>query len=278
MTRQISFLVTLLFLTPALTSSQQLHDVTIPVTCSVSHDVPNPKRQPGPHDPRSVSEAEALRIDEDGRKQAGFLSIPEPENFGIVRYRIAEYANCKDAAHCYWSDLQAQLDRAKAELKRLAATRKRDEKLAMVLDIDETSMSSYCELQREGFGFNAVQYNQWLVSPDASIAIPGTLELYNEALANKVAVFFITGRSHEQYEATARNLKLAGYDNWKGLILRDEEERTLDTTWYKSHERQKIVDQHYRIVLSVGDQWSDLNGSPAAEVSVKLPNPFYFLP
>ena len=39
-----------------------------------------------------------------------------------------------------------------------------------------------------------------------------------------------------------------------------------------------IVAQGYRIILSVGDQWSDLNGDPKAEVSVKVPNPFYFLP
>jgi hypothetical protein len=30
--------------------------------------------------------------------------------------------------------------------------------------------------------------------------------------------------------------------------------------------------------MSVGDQWSDLNGEPRAEISVKLPNPFYYLP
>jgi hypothetical protein len=30
--------------------------------------------------------------------------------------------------------------------------------------------------------------------------------------------------------------------------------------------------------MSVGDQWSDLLGDPQAEVNVKLPNPFYFLP
>jgi len=217
-------------------------------------------------------------IDQAGRKQPGFLSMPEPENFGIVRYRLTEYATCVDPSRCYWTDLQSQLTRARDELKRLVGTRKPGEKLAMVLDIDETSLSSYCELRREGFGFIAEQYNDWLISPEASIAIPGTLELYRQALASDVSVFFITGRSHEMYEATARNLRLAGYDNWAGLILRSEEERTMDTTWYKSSEREKIVKKGYRLVLSAGDQWSDLNGTPAAEISVKLPNPFYFLP
>ena len=52
----------------------------------------------------------------------------------------------------------------------------------------------------------------------------------------------------------------------------------MHTIDYKSEERRRIVYQGYRIVLSVGDQWSDLLGEPKAEVSIKLPNPFYFLP
>lgn len=47
---------------------------------------------------------------------------------------------------------------------------------------------------------------------------------------------------------------------------------------YKSGERAKIVAQRYKIILSVGAQMSDLNGNPQAETSVKLPNPFYFIP
>ncbi|MGC1360115.1 MAG: HAD family acid phosphatase [Silvibacterium sp.] len=39
-----------------------------------------------------------------------------------------------------------------------------------------------------------------------------------------------------------------------------------------------IVKQGYTIVLNVGDQWSDLKGSPQAEFSVKLPDPFYYIP
>jgi hypothetical protein len=47
---------------------------------------------------------------------------------------------------------------------------------------------------------------------------------------------------------------------------------------YKSGERKKIVDAGYHIILNVGDQMSDLTGSPQAELSVKLPNPFYYIP
>jgi predicted secreted acid phosphatase len=44
---------------------------------------------------------------------------------------------------------------------------------------------------------------------------------------------------------------------------------------YKSAERRKIVAAGYRIVLNVGDQWSDLHGQSQAEYSVKYPDPFY---
>jgi predicted secreted acid phosphatase len=91
-------------------------------------------------------------------------------------------------------------------------------------------------------------------------------------------VFFITGRPDTQRDATARNLEAAGFHGWKELDLRDSEERAFNTIAYKSARRKKIVADGYRLILSVGDQWSDLDGEPRAEVSVKLPNPFYFLP
>ncbi|WP_051979695.1 HAD family acid phosphatase [Edaphobacter aggregans] len=251
---------------------------TIPVVCKASQDKPDPPHTPGSHDQKpGITAAEANTIVETSRQRRDFLSAPELENISILRYQLMEYANCADSAHCYWRDLQSQLNRARAELKRLVATRKPNQNLAMVLDIDETSLSNYCELKREGFDYIADQYNRYLVSTEASIAIPGTLQLYNDAIAAGVSVFFITGRANNQYEATVRNLHLAGYNNWNGLILRNNEELTMDTTYYKSSERAKIAADH-RIILSVGDQWSDLNGTPSAEVSVKLPNPFYFLP
>ena len=52
----------------------------------------------------------------------------------------------------------------------------------------------------------------------------------------------------------------------------------MPTIAYKSGERRKIVAGGYRIIMSLGDQWSDLLGDPQADISIKLPNPFYFIP
>jgi acid phosphatase len=225
------------------------------------------------------SVAETVTTAEAGAADPSMLVAAEPmENFGVARYRLEDYADCVGTGGCYWADLDAQARRAEAELKRLIAAEKTGEKLALVLDIDETSLTNYCEMKREDYGFISVPFNEWAVSAEADMAIPGTLRLFNEARAAGLEVFFITGRPGEQKAATARNLEAAGYRGWKGLALREGPEKTMATVAYKSEERRKIVDAGYRIVMSVGDQWSDLNGEPKAEISVKLPNPFYYLP
>jgi acid phosphatase len=200
------------------------------------------------------------------------------ENFGVARYRLEDYADCVGMGGCYWADVDAQAKRAEAELNRLVATRKVGEKLALVLDIDETSLTNYCEMKREDYGFISAPFNEWAVSPEADMPLPGTLRLFNAARAAGIDVFFITGRPGQQKEATAKNLEAAGYKGWKGLALREGSQKTMATVAYKSEERKKIVDAGYRIVMNVGDQWSDLNGDAKGEVSVKLPNPFYYLP
>ena len=217
------------------------------------------------------------------------LSSEPLENFGIQRLRLADYANCAGANGCYWSDLDAQYHRAERALDAQLAHSSKGEKLAIVMDIDETTLSSYCEMKREDFGYIGTMFNSWVVSPDAAVAIPGALRLFNQAKSAGIAVFFITGRpgipdygaatqQPDQTAATAANLKTAGFSGWAGLQLRNGSENSMHTIEYKSEERRRIAYKGYHIVLSVGDQWSDLLGEPKAEVSVKLPNPFYFLP
>jgi hypothetical protein len=215
------------------------------------------------------------------------LSDEPLPNFDVERYKLVQYGECTGDAGCYWADLDAQYRRAETELKSEIAA-KRGEKLAIVMDIDESTLTNWCEKRREDFGYIASLYRPWELS-GAAAAIPGALRLFKEAREAGVAVFFITGRAGipdysvansaaDETEATARNLEAVGFHGWAGLQLRNGSERTMATIEYKSGERERIVRQGYRIVLSVGDQWSDLLGEPEADVSVKLPNPFYFIP
>jgi acid phosphatase len=228
--------------------------------------------------PRPTVAAAVATAETDARDPSMLVAAEPMENFGVSRYRLEDYADCVGTGGCYWADVDAQGRRAKMELDRLVASRKPGEKLALVLDVDETALTNYCELKREDYGFISVPFNEWATSRQADMPIQGTLQLFRNARAAGVEVFFITGRPGEQKPATARNLVGAGFEGWKGLALREGPEKKMTTVAFKSEERKKIVDAGYRIVMSVGDQWSDLDGTYRAEVSVKLPNPFYYLP
>jgi acid phosphatase len=254
--------------------------VAPPVEMAAPSCPANPGGRPVSITPAKRPTAEQIKATaEEAAADPTVMVAAEPiANFGVERYRLADYAECVGGGGCYWADVDAQTKRAETALDRAVALAKPGEKLAIVLDIDETSMSGFCELRREDYGFLLAQFNKWVVTPDAAMPIPGTVRLFNKARAAGVEVFFITGRWDEQREATAKNLELAGYKGWKGLSLRVGAQKQMATVVYKSEERKKIVEAGYRIVLNMGDQWSDLNGQARGEVSVKLPNPFYYLP
>ena len=147
----------------------------------------------------------------------------------------------------------------------------------MVLDIDETALSNYKEMAAQDYGYVPSAFDAWEDSAQAT-AIPGTLRLYREARRLGVSVFFITGRGEAHRAATEQNLKSVGYTSWEGLTLRSPAQSSEATIAYKSGARKTIADAGFRIILNLGDQFSDLKGAPTAEFSVKLSNPFYYIP
>jgi acid phosphatase len=201
---------------------------------------------------------------------------PAP-NLGKLKLHLVAYHDCKEGQGCYETDLNHQSDLAIAYLQRRVAKAKAGEKLALVLDIDETSLSNWAVERKDDFGYIAKDWIDWENSEKAP-AIAGTLRLFEAARKHGVSVFFITGRDTSLLSVTADNLKSAGYHDWAGLALRSPHPASQSVTEYKSGERQKIVDAGYKIILNVGDQISDLNGPAQAEQSVKLPNPFYYIP
>jgi len=203
--------------------------------------------------------------------------VAEPPNLGLLKTKLKSYHDCTCTCGCYTRSLDLQEQRALTFLDHAAARRKPGEKLALVLDIDDTSLSTWPEIASQDFGFNSAQWAEWAREASAP-AIPGTLRLYKQAQELGVAVFFITGRADTLRAATEQNLRNAGYDNWKGLTLRSPDQARDPTISYKSAARAGIVKAGYRIILNVGDQFSDLKGTPAADYSVKLPNPFYYIP
>lgn len=149
-------------------------------------------------------------------------------------------------------------------------------KLAIVLDIDETSLSNWPQLVNIDFGFFGSAWNAWVDKGEAW-AIGPTLDLFNYARSQGVAVFFITGRTQSQSQATEENLRKAGYDGWAAITYVADGTSYSFAASYKSAARKAIAEQGYTIVLSIGDQQSDLSGG-YAERGFKLPNPFYLIP
>jgi acid phosphatase len=198
-------------------------------------------------------------------------------NLDGLKQELRQYHDCTCACGCYASDLDAQAERAIAFLRQRAAHRRPLEKLALILDIDETSLSNYREMAGGDFAYNPAAFNAWIESAQAP-AIPGTLRLFKEAERLGVNVLFITGRSETLRDATERNLRAQGFDRWQELAMRPADPGSATIGEFKQTARGQMVAKGYTLALNVGDQWSDLQGQPEAEFSVKYPDPYYFVP
>jgi hypothetical protein len=145
-------------------------------------------------------------------------------------------------------------------------------KPALVLDIDETSLSNYAGLVSSGFTAAGTVAT---AASGTDTAIKPTLALYHDAIAHGVAVFFVTGRPELIKSVTESNLTSVGYDEgWSGLYFKPTE---AGTEQFKSSTRAAIKKSGYKIIVNVGDQQSDLDGG-FAQQDFKLPDPFYYIP
>ncbi|HRE32568.1 MAG TPA: HAD family acid phosphatase, partial [Candidatus Berkiella sp.] len=105
--------------------------------------------------------------------------------------------------------------------------------------------------------------------------ILSTLSLYQHAIEQGIAVFFVSERPNtpELMAITVKNLKSAGFEQWEELILKPiDNESSVQA--FKTNARRHIAQQGFDIVLNIGDQETDLKGG-YGEIKVKIPNPFY---
>jgi acid phosphatase len=224
-----------------------------------------------------------------GARQSGVASSPAPPrqpasvdagvpNLYEAQRQVDEYIR----SGRYDEDVAKVVAGARGWLEERAKTA---EKPAIVLDIDETSLSNWpayringwgrvvgggCDLEQGPCGLRAWQ------ALGQSKAIAPTLDLARRARELGVAVFFISGRPPKLRAATEQNLRDQGYE-WTGVILLPENAHFTSAVDFKAPERRRITEQGYTIVLALGDQESDLRGG-YAERTFKLPNPVYYLP
>jgi predicted secreted acid phosphatase len=150
--------------------------------------------------------------------------------------------------------------------------RRLEDRPAIVLDIDDTALSSYECLKAVDFDRTRVSCGE---SGDLP-AIPQTLRLYRYARRHGVAVFFVTGRRERLRGVTAENLREEGYRGWRRLYLRPDREPPARRDGYKARTRARIERRGFEIVVNLGDQRSDLDGGHAQR-GFKLPNPMYVI-
>ncbi len=207
----------------------------------------------------------------------GAASKERLENLGELKRLVRKYYACTCDCGCYEHDTEQQSARAIEVLRKRVANSAPGERLALVLDIDDTALSNYPFYSTHDFAHVPSEFDRWVASGKAP-AIPATLAIFKAARSLGVAVFFVTGRREDQREATEQNLTAAGYAGWTEVIYRTPADMNKRAVEYKSSARKKIVAAGYKIAVDVGDQMSDIAGNPRAEFSVKLPNPMYIIP
>jgi predicted secreted acid phosphatase len=83
---------------------------------------------------------------------------------------------------------------------------------------------------------------------------------------------FITSRTEDLRDATARNLRSEGFEGYAQLIMKSPD--SPSTKVFKSDARARLVASGKIILMNVGDQLDDLDSS-TVKGNFLLPNPFY---
>lgn len=196
---------------------------------------------------------------------------PQPLDLHTAHERLVEYHETGD----YIADVARAARPAIPYLEKRHARAAANEKLAVVFDIDETTLSNWPQLFAEEFCYDPATWNKWVMQAEAEPIEP-LLTVYERARALGYAVFFITGRRESQREATDANLRATGYTEFEELVLKPENMNNAKAADYKTPVRARIEGQGWTIALNIGDQQSDLDGGHA-EKTIKLPNPYYYI-
>ncbi|MBS1955904.1 MAG: hypothetical protein JST89_17095 [Cyanobacteria bacterium SZAS-4] len=147
-----------------------------------------------------------------------------------------------------------------------------DTNLAIVSDLDETLLDN-----RPQFRLHPIRswdiFDKWIQESKAPVLKP-TYDLLEWARTQGYAIFFITGRPEKDRKPTIINL-VRDNVSYDALYLR-EKHGGPPAEEYKTAVRKKIEEMGFKIVLNIGDQYSDLAGGYSLDCE-KLPNKMYFI-
>lgn len=200
------------------------------------------------------------------------VATTEPLNLSDAKAAVLAYID----GGGYARDLRAAAAPAREWIEARAAARRAGERLAVVLDIDETVLSNLPHMRAEDFGYHPRDWTEWVAGANAP-AIEPVREVYRAARAAGVAVLFLTGRKDPADRAgTVENLRREGMGDYEALRLTPSDGPRATALERKTAARAAWAAEGWTIIATIGDQDSDLGAH--AERSFKLPNPFYRIP
>ena len=195
-----------------------------------------------------------------------------PIQKGIDYTSDKEYKD-RFAAAC--NDGHKAVDRALEENKNKSGAEKAS--LAIVSDLDETLLDNRPFFETiKGQNEDQIDwgaFENWQKTCQSQPLKP-TKELLEYARSRGVAIFFVTGRMERLRRVTIENLLKHGiaYD---GLYMRANGNEQ-NASSMKSAYRKQIEDMGFKIVVNIGDQYSDLAGGYSTDCE-KLPNKIYYI-
>lgn len=201
------------------------------------------------------------------------LGASEPLNLSVAKAAVRAYHDDGD----YQRDIAQVADWAIEWIEHRAARRTAEERLVVVMDVDETVLSNYPHMDEQDFGYVPLVWERW-VDRAAAPAIAPMKRVYDTARAHNIAVIFLTGRVEPAESAgTIRNLEWVGLDDYERIIFKGPKDTAPTAAERKRLRRKQLEAEGWTIIASLGDQGSDLAGGHAERI-FKLPNPFYNVP
>lgn len=177
----------------------------------------------------------------------------------------------------YHRDIAQVADWAIAWIERRAGQRTPDERLVVLMDVDETVLSNYPHMDEQDFGYVPAEWVKW-VERSAAPAIEPMKRVFEAARQHDIAVIFLTGRTEpEEAAGTIKNLKQEGMGDYERIIFKGPTDTAPTAAERKRLRRMQLENEGWTIIASLGDQGSDLAGGHAERI-FKLPNPFYKVP
>ena len=159
-----------------------------------------------------------------------------------------------------------------------------------VFDIDDTLISGYIGACSANFSWDPELWNNAL-SQNALGRVPNMEKILKYAFDNDIDVAFICVRPVSELETAIQNL-IAAYPeftedfekiaNKNHFILLQPNQSQWSFDVFRNVARHDLVSQGYKIILNMGDQFSDLDYTypykDTPNCSYKLPNYMYYLP